>query len=184
MFTIHRSIDIDFAHHVRGHDGACINVHGHTWKFEVGMAAEQLDGSGFVVDFSQLSRAVLRPCHALLDHSLAVGEATFAETETALAALGKPLLASRSTPQSPGEPFALGGARAAFPGGMKVAVFPFAPTSERLAQWLYELAAGCLADERVQVAYARIYETLHPVVSLAEYRPGPVRFTGGPSSSS
>lgn len=170
MFTIHRSIDVDFAHHVRGHKGACINVHGHTWKFEVGLAAQELDAQGFVVDFSAVSRAVLRPCHDLLDHSLAIGQQTYEETEGALCTLGEALLASRAQPEPPGVPVRLGGAENRFPGGMKVAVFPFAPSSERLAQWLFQVAHTALADERVSVAYARVYETLHPVVSLAEYR--------------
>ena len=54
---------------------------------------------------------------------------------------------------------------------MKVAVFPFAPTSERLAKWLYELAKEQLEDERVTVRLARIYETQRPVESIAEFGP-------------
>lgn len=175
MYRIHRSVDISFAHHVRGHAGACINVHGHTWKLEVGLRAAELDAEGFVVDFGRLKREVLEPCHRLLDHALALGEASFGETEAALAALGTQLVASREAvhgrpmPTEP-EPMELGGARLAYPGGMKVCVFPFPPTSERLAQWLYGLSADKLADDRVQVDFARVYETLHPVESVAEYR--------------
>ena len=65
----------------------------------------------------------------------------------------------------------LNGAVARYPGGMKVAVFPFIPTSERLAEWLWRLADGALNDGRVAVSYGRIYETLHPVQSVAEYSP-------------
>jgi hypothetical protein len=54
---------------------------------------------------------------------------------------------------------------------MKVAVFPFAPTSERIARWLYELADEKLGDARVRVVCGRVYETLHPVHAVAEYRP-------------
>ena len=54
---------------------------------------------------------------------------------------------------------------------MKVAVFPFTPTSERLAEWFYEVAAMQLADNRVQVASTRVYESLHPVATFAEYVP-------------
>lgn len=171
MFTIHRSVDIDFSHHVRGHQGGCINVHGHTWKFEVGMCARELDAQGFVVDFGELERRVLMPCHDLLDHGLAVGADTYAEAEHGLAQVGEALLASRAEPGKTPRALSLGGAENRFPGGMRVAVFPFAPTSERLAKWLYDLATAELADDRVQVAYARIYETLHPVESIAEYRP-------------
>ena len=52
---------------------------------------------------------------------------------------------------------------------MKVTVFPFSPTSERIAQWLYNAAVDKIEDERVKVTFARIYETLHPVEAVAEY---------------
>lgn len=175
MYTIRRSIDVDFSHHIRGHRGACINLHGHTWKLEVGLRARALDVHGFVVDFGELSRGVLQPCHALLDHSLAVGEATYAETAGELERLGVRLLSSRSEPYdgdegSERQVVRLYGAETRYPGGLKVAVFPFSPTSERLAEWLHDLARERLEDDRVQVAYARIYETLHPVESVAEFR--------------
>lgn len=165
MYRIRRSVDVDFAHHVRGHQGPCANIHGHTWKLELELRAASLDGDGFVVDFHALDGGVLEPCRALLDHALAVGDATFAESGAALAALGAGLV------PSPGSrpPLRLAGARAEYPGGMKVVVFPFSPTSERLARWLFDLAEARLADGRVQVHAARVYETLHPVESVGEY---------------
>ncbi len=172
MFRIRKSIDVDFAHHVRGHDGPCINVHGHTWKLEVVLEAAELDESGFVIDFGKLKREVLKPCHALLDHSLAVGTQTYDEVVAHLTGLGAGLIASRNLPgaeEAPPDELELGGAQTRFPGGMKVAVFPFSPTSERLARWLYELADARLSDDRVSVAVGRVYETLHPVHAVAEY---------------
>jgi 6-pyruvoyltetrahydropterin/6-carboxytetrahydropterin synthase len=177
MYVIRRSIDVDFSHHIRGHRGACINLHGHTWKLEVGLSAQELDREGFVVDFGRLSAEVLRPCHALLDHSLAVGAETYAEVAAELEALGRKLLDSRRAvhgsvgDEARDEP-RLHGAEVRYPGGMKVAVFPFSPTSERLARWLYELARERLEGGQVRVEYGRIYETLHPVESVAEYRAG------------
>lgn len=178
MYRIAKSIDVDFSHHVRGHAGACINVHGHTWKLEVCLEAPELDAEGFVVDFKRLKNQVLKPCHGLLDHSLAVGEETYAEIEPSLVLMGEQLIGSRqavhgepmpTTPDNAG--IDVGGAENRYPGGMKVAVFPFSPTSERLARWLWELAQARLADGRVSVAWARVYETLHPVVAVAEYAP-------------
>ena len=176
MYRIERSIDISFSHHIRGHLGPCINIHGHTWKFEVALEAASLDETGFVVDFSELSGTILRPCHALLDHALAMGHETYQETELHLADLGTSLLATRArdtgdSPTASPNAHTLQGAVNRFPGGLKVAVFPFSPTSERLAKWLYALAHERLADERVQVSFARVYETLHPVESTATYKP-------------
>lgn len=173
MYRIRKSIDVDFAHHVRGHLGPCINLHGHTWKLEVEVTARELDAQGFVIDFGVLKRQVLAPCHALLDHALAIGEQTFAEIEAQLAETGRRLLESRGPAQceerAP-ESLVLNGARSVYPGGMKVAVFPFSPTSERISAWLFHLAKSRLDDERVQVDVGRVYETLHPVEAVAEYR--------------
>jgi 6-pyruvoyl tetrahydropterin synthase/QueD family protein len=172
MYRIRKSIDIDFSHHVHGHMGACINVHGHTWKFEVGLEASELTPEGFVVDFKHLKNAVLEPCSELLDHGLAVGEVTYQQIEGDLAELGKKLLATRPTELDDPRPVnEFNGALNRYPGGMKVAVFPFNPTSERLAEWLWRLADGALNDGRVSVSYGRVYETLHPVQSVAEYTP-------------
>lgn len=178
MYRIHRSIDVSFSHHVRGHTGPCVNLHGHTWKFEVGLAADTLDAQGFVVDFGDLSIKVLKPVHALLDHALAVGETTYEQVAELLAPVGERLLASREqvhgpdVPPLPQDGLQLAGAENRFPGGMKLCVFPFSPTSERLAEWLYRLADQELADGRVRIDFARVYETLHPVESVAEYRGG------------
>jgi 6-pyruvoyl tetrahydropterin synthase/QueD family protein len=174
MYRIRKSIDIDFAHHVRGHLGPCINLHGHTWKLEVVVAASALDAQGFVIDFGVLKREVLGPCHALLDHSLAIGVETYGEIQTELEETGRKLLRSRGPAEcveaAPQE-LLLHGARSAYPGGMKIAIFPFSPTSERIAHWLFALAQSRLDNERVQVQCGRVYETLHPVESVAEYVP-------------
>lgn len=176
MYRIRKSIDIDFAHHIRGHGGPCVHIHGHTWKFEVVLAATSLDEDGFVVDFKQLKQKVLAPCHALLDHSLAIGTRTWTDIDGPLAEVGTSLLQSRAERHgrldtSDSTTVQLGGAENRWPGGMKVAVFPFSPTSERLAQWLWQVADAALADGRVSVELARVYETLHPVESVAEYSP-------------
>jgi 6-pyruvoyltetrahydropterin/6-carboxytetrahydropterin synthase len=179
VHRIWRSIDISFAHHVRGHTGACVNVHGHTWKFEVCAQAERLDREGFVVDFKHIVTEVLAPIHGLLDHALAVGEDTWSEVSGDLENLGKKLVASRaaihgaqlgSVPAGP--PLLVmrvGGAENRYAGGMKIAVFPWSPTSERLSEWLYGVATEKLADDRTKIAWTRVYETLHPVESVAEF---------------
>ncbi len=177
MYSITGGIFIHFGHHVRGHEGPCISLHGHTWKFEVALAAERLDAQGFVIDFDVLHARVLERCHLLLDHSLAIGAPTWEETHKDLASLGEKLVGSRVAmlgnlgklqPALDGE---LCGARNERPGGIKVAVFPFTPTSERLAQWLYDVSDKTVADERVRIAAARVYESLHPTELYAEYRP-------------
>ncbi len=177
MYRVTSGIHIHFAHHVRGHSGPCISLHGHTWKFELTLEAETLDAEGFVVDFDLVHQQVLMPCHLLLDHSLALGEQSYAENRTHLEAIGKNLVATRCETigdlgQAPAMREApLGGARNESPGGIKLAVFPFSPTSERLAEWLYGVAMTEVGDARVGVASTRILETLHPSECVAEYLP-------------
>ena len=178
MYKITTGVHIHFAHHIRGHAGPCVSVHGHTWRFDVTLGSTELDAQGFVVDFDVLSERVLTPCHRLLDHSLALGEQSFLENRDVLARLGESLVATRQeTLGDLGQPQVglsgqLGAARNERPGGIKLAVFPFSPTSERLARWLFDVAELSLADARVRVASTRIYETLHPTEAIAEYEPG------------
>ena len=177
MYKITTGIPIHFAHHIRGHKGPCVSIHGHTWKFDVSLEATELDAQGFVIDFDDLYERVLTPCHQLLDHALALGERSYAENRDTLAQLGTAFVETRretlghlGTPQMALSD-TLGGARNERPGGIKLAVFPFSPTSERLAQWLYDVTKATLADERVRVSAALIYETLLPTEAVAEYSP-------------
>ncbi|MBN2197271.1 MAG: 6-carboxytetrahydropterin synthase [Polyangiaceae bacterium] len=178
MYRVTTAVHVHFSHHVRGHSGPCISLHGHTWKFELTLASPRLDVEGFVVDFDRVHELVLDPCHRLLDHSLALGHVSYAENEAVLAALGENLLGSRrETLGHLGEaPFhldgELGGAKNLLPGGMKVAVFPFTPTSERLAEWFFGVAAQRIANADVRVVSTRVYESLHPVATYAEFVPG------------
>lgn len=177
MYKITTGIHIHFAHHIRGHAGPCVSIHGHTWKFDVSLVATELDAQGFVIDFDLLHERVLVPCHQLLDHALALGEKSYAENRDTLAQLGTAFVETRretlghlGTPQVMLSD-SLGGARNERPGGIKLAVFPFSPTSERLARWLYDVADSTLSDERVKIAGAAIYETLLPTEAVAEYIP-------------
>lgn len=172
MYTIRKGIYIDFAHHISGHPGACINIHGHTWLFEVALQAASLSGIGFVTDFKTLKSKVLSRVHDLLDHSLALGQDRYDEVGDELAVVGQALLATRTQPYlipNDSEMGELQGARNVFPGGLKVVVFPFAPTAERLAEWLFAVAEEQLSDHRVRVLYAEVTETSLPVPSVARF---------------
>lgn len=175
MYTASCGTHLHFAHHVRGHSGPCISLHGHTWRFEIMLGAEALDAEGFVVDFDRVHAELFDPCFRLLDHSLALGELSFSETRGELEKLGTTLVASRLETlgnlgcRPDGLDQDLGGATNAWPGGIKIAVFPFTPTSERLAGWLFRVASERFANERVKVLRARVYESLLPNESFADY---------------
>lgn len=179
MYRIGKSIDIDFAHQVHGHQGACINIHGHTWKFEVILSSQSLDQDNMVADFSLLKKAVLQPAHDLLDHGFAIYEETLATMEHSLAEVGRVMVGTRDPARKPlppkgwcalGKP-PLNGAKDICIGGLKVVSFPFPPTSETLARWLFIMARYELHNAHcgAQVDRVRVYETLHPVQAWAEY---------------
>lgn len=55
MFTCSKSYsDIPFAHRQPHHSGQCSFIHGHNWSFRFTFGCQELDESGFVVDFSNL----------------------------------------------------------------------------------------------------------------------------------
>ena len=117
----------------------------------MGLSAEELDKEGFVVDFKHLKEQVLKPCHSLLDHCVAMGSTTYDKVADDLAKVGVELIETRraihgTIDTCPQEEITLEGAVNRFPGGMKLAVFSFNPTSERMAKCLYELSKSRLAS--------------------------------------
>ncbi len=67
MFELTISGHIAAAHYLRGYDGPCKDLHGHTWKMEVTVASDQLNGIGLVVDFQEMKRR-LHQFLGRLDH--------------------------------------------------------------------------------------------------------------------
>ena len=61
----------DAAHTLRGYQGECSRLHGHTWDVDVTIAGERLDGVGIVYDFKRLKADLHRILedydHAFLD---------------------------------------------------------------------------------------------------------------------
>jgi len=58
----------DAAHSLRGYDGECCELHGHTWDVEVTVAGNTLDEVGIVYDFKDL-KAGLADVLAPYDHA-------------------------------------------------------------------------------------------------------------------
>ena len=56
MFEISIKDNIASAHYLRGYEGRCKDLHGHTWKVEVVIESKKLDKIGMVVDFVELKK--------------------------------------------------------------------------------------------------------------------------------
>jgi len=67
MFEIAVKGHIASAHFLRGYEGKCKDLHGHTWKIEVVIASDQLDAIGMVADFALLKKQ-LKEFLTVIDH--------------------------------------------------------------------------------------------------------------------
>jgi 6-pyruvoyltetrahydropterin/6-carboxytetrahydropterin synthase len=67
MFELSVCADFAASHMLRGYEGKCKNLHGHTWKVEVVLDGEELNDTGMLVDFA-LVKKQLRGFLESLDH--------------------------------------------------------------------------------------------------------------------
>ncbi|MFA6997821.1 MAG: 6-carboxytetrahydropterin synthase QueD [Victivallaceae bacterium] len=68
MFEIETVRSFAAAHQLRGYQGNCSALHGHTWKVKVVLQANDLDEIGIAVDFRKL-KAVMDEVLGELDHT-------------------------------------------------------------------------------------------------------------------
>ena len=176
MHRIVKTGYVDMAHRIRGHEGKCRFLHGHTWKIELSVSCEddQLNALGMVVDFGILAEHFFQPIQDFFDHSCILGK----DDETAI------LAGQHETPEGvvqrhssldhlthdlyAGPGFSAHGAK------LNVKFLDFNITAETLSKHLFEMALvklHALQPYGVKVDYVRVYEQLHPTESYAEYRP-------------
>ncbi len=67
MYELSVTGDFSSAHFLRGYNGPCENLHGHTWKFEVTIVSRDLNELGLVVDFRDI-KDKLKSFIGHLDH--------------------------------------------------------------------------------------------------------------------
>lgn len=67
MYEVTVQTTIASAHHLRGYEGKCENVHGHNYRVEATVHAAGLDRLGLAIDFKQLQR-LLGEAAGCFDH--------------------------------------------------------------------------------------------------------------------
>ena len=68
MFELMVEDSFNSAHQLKGYEGPCEKLHGHTWKVRAYFEGDKLDKLGMLEDFKVLKRRV-RECLEELDHS-------------------------------------------------------------------------------------------------------------------
>jgi 6-pyruvoyltetrahydropterin/6-carboxytetrahydropterin synthase len=136
-----KEFNFEMAHALWNYDGACRNIHGHSYKLFVTLAGipnseSQHSKFGMVLDFMDLKEMVKGPVVDFLDHSLVV----YREAE------GETLSMIRSMYE-------------------KVHVFDFQPTCENLVLFIVETIKNMLSPG-LELHSVKLYET---ATSFAEW---------------
>jgi 6-pyruvoyltetrahydropterin/6-carboxytetrahydropterin synthase len=69
MFELMVEDTFDAAHALRGYEGACENLHGHTWKVQVFLKGNKLNKIGLLEDFKNIKLRLARTLRPF-DHKL------------------------------------------------------------------------------------------------------------------
>ena len=64
---VYREVQFSSAHRLRNYHGKCENLHGHNWRVRLFVTRDNLDETGFVMDFKVLD-GILKNIMELLDH--------------------------------------------------------------------------------------------------------------------
>jgi len=138
---ITREFGFEMAHALWNYDGACRNIHGHSYKLFVTLSGEPVADTGnpkfgMVMDFSDLKKLVKTPVVDYLDHALVVYHRTDGENLNILRSMYS-----------------------------KVHVFEFQPTCENLVLYIAEKIRALLPPG-IELHNIRLYET---ATSYAEW---------------
>lgn len=137
-----KEFGFEMAHALWNYDGACRNIHGHSYKLFVTVAGTPVQDQdhpkfGMIIDFTDLKALVKEPVVDFLDHSLVVFRRAEGETLDAVRALYE-----------------------------KVHVFDFQPTCENLVLYIVEKISQKL-PQGVDLCTVKLYET---ATSFAEWQ--------------
>lgn len=133
MFSAYRIVELDCGHRVPFHKSKCRNPHGHRYKVEVQVDAHSLidiegaSDEGMVLDFGDLKTIMMQKVHDVLDHGFIVYEDDY-ELLSCFGLWGT----DKETEDRPIRN------ATGFANGWKIIIFPYIPTAENIAQWIWE----------------------------------------------
>ena len=131
MTTVTKTVRFDAAHILTNHAGLCRNLHGHTYRVDVSVAADDVaadGGADMVIDFKDLKRIANEVICERFDHAFIYSTASEGEREIAA-------VVERH--------------------GMRTVPIPFRSTAENLAKMFYD----DLKPRIPGLASVRVWET-------------------------
>jgi len=84
MLRLTKIFHFEMAHAIHGYQGACKNIHGHSYELHVTLGTstlqtEYIPSPGFIIDFKQIKNLVNSAVIDKFDHSLILSEAYIKE---------------------------------------------------------------------------------------------------------
>jgi 6-pyruvoyltetrahydropterin/6-carboxytetrahydropterin synthase len=80
MLKLTKIFHFETAHAIHGYDGACKNIHGHSYELHVTIVADTdyedfIPAPGFIIDFKEIKKVVKEKVIQNFDHKLILSEA-------------------------------------------------------------------------------------------------------------
>ena len=84
MIQLTKIFHFEMAHAIHGYNGACKNIHGHSYELQVTITSventnEYIPPPGFIIDFKEIKKIVIDRLINQLDHKLVVSRAYLKE---------------------------------------------------------------------------------------------------------
>lgn len=161
-YRVSKEIEFDAGHRVPNHASKCRNPHGHRYRVRVTIAGELVttpgaSDEGMLADFGDLKGLLTQYVHDPLDHGFIVheqdivtlyslGEADYNEDTQEFRRIDQSVAQNRFD--------------------WKVIVFPYIPTAENLARWIWEQLKKPVGEIGFDLSLVEVWET---PTSLATY---------------
>jgi 6-pyruvoyltetrahydropterin/6-carboxytetrahydropterin synthase len=144
VIRVTKEFSFEMAHALEGHDGACRQIHGHSYRLWVTVkGAPRYDDSpkrGMVVDFGELKRIVNEQIVSRYDHALVVRRT--ADNEAVVEALAEHYSGVMTVDWQPTSENLVAEfvsvIRAELPAGVELCAVRLAETATSYAEWLAE----------------------------------------------
>jgi 6-pyruvoyltetrahydropterin/6-carboxytetrahydropterin synthase len=132
MLKLTKIFHFETAHAIHGYEGACKNIHGHSYELHVTVTADTfsddfIQAPGFVIDFKEIKKVVKEQVIVNLDHKLLLSKQFITE--------------NKYTSQQE-----------------NIMVWEIEPTAENLLLYIKKILTSSL-PAFVQLSYLKLYET-------------------------